>query len=82
VRNLLSGHIARALLIQLQFVSTEMYRSMGVIDDLLAANTATIQLLALFPAAFLVMGLVRAMKTVIIAALSKAGPHKGSLSRV
>ncbi|KAJ1447437.1 hypothetical protein M885DRAFT_575933 [Pelagophyceae sp. CCMP2097] len=72
VKNLLSGNIARALLLQLQFVSTEVYRSMGVIDDLLAANTATIQLLSLFPAAFLGLGVLRAGKAATIALLSES----------
>jgi hypothetical protein len=72
MRNLLSGNIARALLIQVQFASTEVYRQMGVIDGLLAANTATIQLLALFPAAFLILGFLRSLRLILIALLSES----------
>ena len=72
VRNLLSGNIVRALLVQLQFVSSEVYRSMATIDDILAANTATIQALSLFPAFFLLAGIVRALKAGAIALLSES----------
>ena len=46
VRNLINGNIVRALLIHVQFVSKETQAAMAAVDDLLAANTATIQALA------------------------------------
>lgn len=72
VRNLVRGNIARALLIQIQFVSKEMYRAMGSIDDILAQNEATIQVLALFPAAFLVYGAFRLLNNFVIAISSES----------
>ena len=72
VRNLVGGNIARALLIQLQFVSTEIYRAMKAIDDLLAANQATIQVLALGPAVFLAVFAARTVKAIVIALVSES----------
>ncbi|KAJ8603636.1 hypothetical protein CTAYLR_007564 [Chrysophaeum taylorii] len=72
VRNLLSGRIARALLIQLQFVTKEVYQAMAAIDDILAQNQAIIQVLALFPGIFLVAAVFRLLKNIFIALVSES----------
>lgn len=72
VKNLLGGNIARALLIQVQFIYREMYRAMSSIDDILAQNQATIQLLALFPAIFLAAASLRLIKDAFIALSSES----------
>ena len=72
VKNLINGNIVRALLIHLQFVSKETQQAMTAVDDLLAANTATIQVLALFPALFLVYGIFVTSKSVLVAVLSES----------
>lgn len=49
IQNLLSGRIARLVLIQLQFVKKELLVSMQAIDDLFNANQVNLQLLAVTP---------------------------------
>lgn len=50
IQNLLSGRIARLVLIQLQFVKKELLVSMQAIDELFNANQVNLQLLAVTPA--------------------------------
>jgi len=50
VPNILSGRIARLMLIQLQFVKKELLVAMQAIDELLNANQVNLQLLAITPA--------------------------------
>jgi hypothetical protein len=52
VPNILSGRIARLVLIQLQFVKKELLVAMQAIDELLNANQVNLQLLAITPAIF------------------------------
>ena len=49
IQNLLSGRIARLVLIQLQFVKKELLVSMQAIDELFNANQVNLQLLAVTP---------------------------------
>jgi nuclear control of ATPase protein 2 len=61
MRNLISGRIARLVLIQLQFVKKELLVAMQAIDELFNANQVNLQLLAVTPAilaiiAFQVLG--------------------------
>lgn len=49
IQNLLSGRIARLVLIQLQFVKKELLVAMQAIDDLFNANQVNLQLLAVTP---------------------------------
>lgn len=72
VKNLLSGNIVRALLLQLQFVTCEVYDGLNKLDDLLAANQATIQVLALFPAVFLAVTAVRLVRALVVALASES----------
>ena len=50
VPNILSGRIARLVLIQLQFVKKELLVAMQAIDELFNANQVNLQLLAITPA--------------------------------
>lgn len=50
IQNLLSGRIARLVLIQLQFVKKELLVAMQAIDELFNANQVNLQLLAVTPA--------------------------------
>jgi nuclear-control-of-ATPase protein 2 len=50
MRNLVSGRIARLVLIQLQFVKKELLVAMQAIDELFNANQVNLQLLAVTPA--------------------------------
>ena len=52
VPNILSGRIARLVLIQLQFVKKELLVAMQAIDELLNANQVNLQLLSITPAIF------------------------------
>ena len=49
IANLLSGRIARLVLIQLQFVKKELLVAMQAIDELFNANQVNLQLLAITP---------------------------------
>lgn len=62
IQNLVSGRIARLVLIQLQFVKKELLMAMQAIDELFNANQVNMQLLAVTPAFFsiaLIQALVR-----------------------
>ncbi|CAM9391469.1 unnamed protein product [Chrysoparadoxa australica] len=50
IRNILSGRIARMMLIQSQFIKKELMVAMRAIDDLYNANQVNLQLFAVFPA--------------------------------
>ena len=50
IQNIVSGRIARLVLIQLQFVKKEMMVAMQAIDELVNANQVNLQLLAVTPA--------------------------------
>ena len=50
MQNLVSGRIARLVLIQLQFVKKELLVAMQAIDELFNANQVNMQLLAVTPA--------------------------------
>lgn len=55
--NLISGRIARLVLIQLQFLKKELLVSMQAIDELFNANQVNLQLLAVAPAVLAVIAL-------------------------
>ena len=59
IQNLLSGRIARLVLIQLQFVKKELLVAMQAIDELFNANQVNLQLLAVTPAFFSILALQR-----------------------
>ena len=57
IQNLLSGRIARLVLIQLQFVKKELLVAMQAIDDLFNANQVNLQLLAVTPVIMVIISL-------------------------
>jgi hypothetical protein len=50
MQSIVSGKIARLILIQLQFVKKELLTGMRAVDDLFSANHVNLQLLAITPA--------------------------------
>ena len=68
IRSILSGQIAKLVLIQLQFVKKELLEAMQAIDELFNANQVNLQLLAVTPAIlslFFVQGLSRTVISVV-----------------
>jgi hypothetical protein len=63
VQSIVSGKIARLVLIQLQFVKKELLVAMQAIDDLFNANQVNLQLLAITPAVLSVLALNVLTKT-------------------
>jgi hypothetical protein len=63
VQSIVSGKIARLVLIQLQFVKKELLVAMQAIDDLFNANQVNLQLLAITPAVLSVLALYVLTKT-------------------
>jgi nuclear-control-of-ATPase protein 2 len=65
--SIVSGKIARLVLIQLQFVKKELLVAMQAIDDLFNANQVNLQLLAITPAVLSIVSLNIVSKTLIAA---------------
>jgi hypothetical protein len=63
VQSIVSGKIARLVLIQLQFVKKELLVAMQAIDDLFNANQVNLQLLAITPAVLSILALNVLTKT-------------------
>ena len=63
VQSIVSGKIARLVLIQLQFVKKELLVAMQAIDDLFNANQVNLQLLAITPAVLSIISLNIISKT-------------------
>lgn len=63
MQSLVSGKIARLVLIQLQFVKKELLVAMQAIDDLFNANQVNLQLLAITPAVLSIIALNIVYKT-------------------
>ena len=62
IQSLLTGQIAKLVLIQLQFVKKELLEAMQAIDELFNANQVNLQLMAVTPAvlsAFLIQWISR-----------------------
>ena len=72
IQNLLSGRIARLVLIQLQFVKKELLVAMQAIDELFNANQVNLQLLAVTPAILSVFLLHSFSKTLLAAVKSSS----------
>jgi nuclear-control-of-ATPase protein 2 len=67
MQSIVSGKIARLVLIQLQFVKKELLVAMQAIDDLFNANQVNLQLLAITPAVLSIVSLNIVSKTLIAA---------------
>jgi len=67
LQSIVSGKIARCVLIQLQFVKKELLVAMQAIDDLFNANQVNMQLLAITPAVLSIFSLQIASRTLITA---------------
>jgi len=65
MQSLVSGKIARLVLIQLQFVKKELLVAMQAIDDLFNANQVNLQLLAITPAVLSIIALNIVYKTLL-----------------
>eukprot|EP01038_Epipyxis_sp_PR26KG_P007397 gene7397-10082_t len=65
IPNIISGRIARLVLIQLQFVKKELLVAMQAIDELFNANQVNLQLLAVTPAILSIISLQVISKTII-----------------
>lgn len=65
MQNLVSGRIARLVLIQLQFVKKELLVAMQAIDELFNTNQVNLQLLAVTPAILSILMLQASMKAVV-----------------
>jgi len=72
IQNLVSGRIARLVLIQLQFVKKELLVAMQAIDELFNANQVNLQLLAVTPAIFSIILIQQIARTVVAAAKSSS----------
>jgi hypothetical protein len=55
IQNILSGRLARLILIQLQFVKKELLMAMQGLDQLFSANQVNLQLMAVTPAVMLLL---------------------------
>ena len=62
IQNLVSGRLARLLLIQLQFVKKELLVAMQGIDEIFTAQQVNMQLLAITPAVLSFFMLQQAIK--------------------
>lgn len=67
MQSIVSGKIARLVLIQLQFVKKELLVAMQAIDELFNANQVNLQLLAITPAVLSILSLQILSKTFIVA---------------
>lgn len=67
MQSIVSGKIARLVLIQLQFVKKELLVAMQAIDDLFNANQVNLQLLAITPAVLSLVALNILTKTLLAA---------------
>lgn len=65
MQSIVSGKIARLVLIQLQFVKKELLVAMQAIDDLFNANQVNLQLLAITPAVLSLVSLNIISKTLL-----------------
>ena len=63
IQNLVSGRLARLLLIQLQFVKKELLMAMQGIDEIFTAQQVNMQLLAITPAVLSFLMLQQGFKT-------------------
>jgi len=72
MQNLVSGRIARLVLIQLQFVKKELLVAMQAIDELFNANQVNLQLLAVTPAILAIFATQIFGRTVISAIKSSS----------
>lgn len=72
IQNIVSGRIARVVLIQLQFVKKELLVAMQAIDELFNANQVNLQIMAITPAVLSVFLLQRASKMIISAIVSSS----------
>lgn len=73
MRNIVTGSIARLVLIQLQFVKKELLVAMQAIDELFNANQVNLQLLAVTPAILAIFALqvVGRLMTSVLKATTK-----------
>lgn len=67
MQSIVSGKIARLVLIQLQFVKKELLVAMQAIDDLFNANQVNLQLLAITPAVLSIVSLNILWRTLLAA---------------
>jgi len=67
MQSIVSGKIARLVLIQLQFVKKELLVAMQAIDELFNANQVNLQLLAITPAVLSILSLQVLSKSFIVA---------------
>lgn len=81
MRNIVSGRIARLVLIQLQFVKKELLVAMQAIDELFNANQVNLQLLAVTPAILAIVALqvLARLVTSAVKAASRAGGSSSSM---